>query len=112
MCAVIGCSSDPGQRPQPVDVTATVIGVDGNPLPKTAVVILQPTGDQLPSKLVSEGKDFTAKAMPGVYMYYIASAKGVDGPPPAGVPAKYTTASKENTVEVVAGKPIEIKLSN
>ena len=110
---VVGCGpSYGGKRPDLIDVTATVTGPDGKPLPATLAVILLPTGDTLMAKLTRQatGKEFAGKAMPGKYMYYIAQAKSED--PPKGVPEKYTTASEENRVEVAAGKNIEIVLTN
>ncbi len=112
LAGTLGCESAPPPRSEPVDVTATVTGADGKPLPASLAVILQPTGDTLPTRLTSTGSGFTGKAMPGSYVYYINSAKGESVPVPKEVPAKYTSPAAENTVEVKAGEPLTITLTN
>ncbi len=107
-----GCGPKVGTRPEPIDVTASVTRADGKPLPADLAVVLQPTGDTMPSRLVAKktGETFTGKAMPGKYMYYIATAKG--DTTPKGVPEKCTSPSLENTIEVASGQQLEIKVPN
>jgi hypothetical protein len=92
-------------------VTATVTGPDGKPLSKTMVVVLQPTGDTLPAKLEAKTDgQFSGKATPGKYVFFVKLAKSDD--PPKGIPAKYTEPTETHTVDVAAGRPLDIKLAN
>jgi hypothetical protein len=112
LIGLTGCGPqfDGAKRPDPVDVTASVTGADGKPLPANLAVVLDPIGDQLPSKLTAKtAGEFAGKAMPGKYTFYIAPAKG-DGTP-EGVPAKYTSASMDNAIEVAAGQKLDLKLT-
>ena len=96
-------------RDEPVDITATVTGPDGKPLSKNLVVILQPTGDTLGARLEAKADgQFTGKAVPGKYTYYVAQAKG--DAPPKGIPEKFLTPDAEHTVEVSSGKTLEIQV--
>ncbi len=108
MAGLTGCG-DVGKRDEPVDITATVTGPDGKPLPKYLIVILQPTGDTLGARLeATVDGQFTGKAAPGKYTYYIAPAKG--DTPPRGIPENFLTAQAEHTVEVSSGKSLEIQI--
>lgn len=112
LVGVVGCGETVTKRPEPVEVTVTATGADGKPLPATAAVILQPVGDQMPTKLTSkDGGKFTGKAMPGKYMYYIGKQTGEGAPP--GIPQKHMSASNDLTIEVPpTGGALDIKLSN
>lgn len=109
---VVGCGTGATQRDTTlVDVTATVTGPDGRPLSKALVVILQPQGDTLAAKLeATTDGTFTGKAAPGRYIYYVKAAKG--DAPPKGFSAKATEPNEGNTVEVSAGRQLDIKLTN
>lgn len=110
LVGLTGCGGV-GERDAPVAVTATVTGPDGKPLSKNLVVVLQPTGDTLGARLEAKADgQFTGKAAPGKYTYYVAQAKG--DTPPKGIPEKFLTAQAEHTVEVATGKPLTITLSN
>ena len=105
-----GCGPKVGTRPEPIDVTASVTGADGKPLPADLAVVLQPTGDTLPSRLTAKqtGGAFTGKATPGKYMYYIATVKGDTAP--KSIPTQYASASMDNEIDVAGGKQLEIAL--
>lgn len=95
----MGCGETVTKRGEPIDVSVTASGTDGKPLPATMAIILQPAGDTLPAKLTSKtGGQFTGKAMPGKYMYYIGKPTG-EGTPP-GVPAKHGSASKDYILDI------------
>ena len=112
LVGLIGCGSNGGTRDTTVvDVTANVTGPDGKPLSKTHIVLLQPTGDTLGGRLeATVDGTFTGKAAPGRYVYFVKMAKS--DTPPKGIATKYTEPSADNTVDVSAGKTLEIKLSN
>lgn len=111
LVGLVGCGQETGspRDTTPVDVTANVTGPDGKPLSKGLVVILQPTGDTLGSRLeaTTDGK-FTGKAMPGKYVYYVKLAKGDDLP--KGIPQKFAEPNEENKVDVSSGTPLTIKI--
>jgi hypothetical protein len=111
LTAAAGCGGVAQRDTTQVDVTATVTGPDGRPLAKTHVIILQPAGDTQGAKLEAKSDGtFSGKATPGRYVYYVKTA-GTDVPP-KGMAAKFSEPNADNTVEVAAGKPLDIKLSN
>ncbi|MGL4552514.1 MAG: hypothetical protein ACRC33_15175 [Gemmataceae bacterium] len=111
LVGLVGCGPNSAPRDTTVvDVTATVTGPNGKPLPKTLVVILQPSGDTLGAKLVAtEDGKFSGKATPGKYVYFVQMAKS--DIPPKGIPVKYTEPSAANIVDVSAGQPLTITLT-
>lgn len=100
-----GCSSDPGLRTDPVDVTGAVTATDGKPV-KDATLTFQPTDSkQIPASfpLKADGK-FSVKLIPGKYTYMFEGKT-------TGIPPKYLQNQADHSVEVpAAGGEINIKL--
>ncbi len=106
---VLGCSSDPGKRTEPVDVTGIATKADGKPVANVTISFCPTDASQMPAtfSLKADGK-FAVKLSPGKYTY------SFDGNPAAlqAVPVAYHNNDASHTVEVPAtGGEIKVTLS-
>jgi uncharacterized protein YgiM (DUF1202 family) len=104
---LVGCSSPPPQKAEPVNVTVTVTLPNGQPGKDLNLLLLPATSDQLQGggKTGANGKVQT-KLTPGKYTFAFDNA-------PAEVPKKYHNNDAANTVEVTtATQDLALKLTN
>ena len=104
---LVGCSSAPPNKAEPVDVTVTVTLPNGQPGKDLTLMMLPTSGDQIQGggKTDAGGKAQT-KLTPGKYTFAFDNA-------PAAVPKKYHSNDAANAVEVSSGtKDLAIKLTN
>jgi hypothetical protein len=106
---LIGCNGSPDLRPEPVDVKVAVRLPDG---PATGLTVsFNPTEDGHPTagKVGPDGTA-TVKAVPGKYVVFVPAEANASVPAFKQVPARYRTASLENTITLAAGgATVELK---
>ena len=104
---LVGCSSTPPQKAEPVTVTVTVTLPNGQPGKDLNLMLLPATSDQLQGggKTDEKGKVQT-KLTPGKYTFAFDNT-------PAGVPKKYHNNDAANSVEVTSStQDLALKLTN
>lgn len=102
-----GCSSQPPQKAEPVDVTITVTLPNGQPGKDLSLLMLPTSSGQMQGggRTDASGK-VKSKLTAGKYTFAFDN-------PPASVPAKYHSNNEAHTVEVPAtGGDIAVKLAN
>jgi len=111
LIGLLGCSSDPGLRADPVDVAGTVINTDGKPVGNVTINFFATSSSQSSSSfgLKTDGK-FEQKLIPGKYTFAFEGKEAAM----KLIPKKYHLNSSENTFEVPSSgtKDLQIKLSN
>ncbi len=104
---LVGCSSTPPQKAEPVNVTITVTLPNGQPGKALTLMMLPVSSNQLQGGGTTDanGKVKT-KLTPGKYTFAFDNT-------PAAVPAKYHNNNEAHTVEVTtATADLAIKLTN
>ena len=104
---LVGCSSKPPQKDEPVNVTVTVTLPNGQPGKDLTLLMLPATSDQLQGggKTDANGKVQT-KLTPGKYTFAFDNA-------PTTVPKKYHNNDAANAVEVTTStQDLALKLTN
>lgn len=94
---IVGCSSDPGQKKDPVEVSGTVLLPNGQPAKDVTLNLLATDSMQTPgiTQLKDDGK-FTLKLVPGKYtVVFEGSQSGMNTIPP-----RYHHNDMKNAVEV------------
>jgi uncharacterized protein YcfL len=106
LAALIGCSSTPAQKAEPVAVSGVVQLPSGQPAKDVAITFLPNSSAQMQSSasLKADGK-FSVQLTPGKYLYMIDSGAGLKA-----VPAKYHSASEQNTIEVPPGGTTDLTI--
>jgi hypothetical protein len=107
---LVGCSSKPATKSDPVDVTLTVTLPNGQPAKDVTLNVFPTSSNQMQGggKLDASGK-VTTKLLPGKHTF------SIEGPPAAmaAVPKKYHSNSEDNSVEIQSTtKDLAIKLTN
>lgn len=113
MClsCVVGCGPNVTKRADPTKFSGTIKGVDGKPLKDITIQFLpQFLGSIQTAALVKVDGKFDVDLLPGKYVIMIEPTKNRDAF--KSVPAKYHNADKANEMDIVAGKDIEINLTN
>ena len=107
----VGCSSDPGLKPDPVEVSGVVLLPNGQPARDVVLNLFPTSSDQNMggAQLKGDGK-FTAKVVPGTYTFAFEGK----GPGLNAVPKKYHQNEAAHTFEVPAagGSGMTIRLQN
>ena len=104
---VAGCTTNPGQNPDPVEVTGTI--TLGGKKVTHVNLNLQPIGKTGGQAIMAvTNGEFKGSAIPGKYTYFIAEGKN-----PAAftaIPEKYYSGSLDREIEVKAGTPLMLTL--
>jgi hypothetical protein len=116
LVALSGCSGDPSQLPDPVEISGTVTTADGKPV-KDVQLVLRPkgSGHTAGCALGSDGQ-FKVSAIPGEFMFFfqpMEDAKADKGKVKAGfaaVPKAYQDVNVEHTVSLSSGGSNKIQL--
>jgi len=103
---VVGCSTNPGSNPDPVEVRGTV-NVSGKKITDVNLN-LQPTGTGGQAIIAVKDGEFKGSAIPGKYTYYFTEGKNATAF--ATVPEKYRAGSLDRQIEVKAGASLALTL--
>jgi hypothetical protein len=106
---LVGCSTNPGKNPDPVEVSGKVTSSGGKPV--TDVVLnLQPVGIGGHATATVKNGEFKAAVIPGKYTYFFA--EGSKAPPAAfrAIPEKYRAGAMDRQIEIKAGTVLDLKL--
>lgn len=108
---LIGCGQSVSNRAAPTKFNGHITGTDGKPVRDITIQFLpQFLGSiQTAAKVGAAGK-FEVELLPGKYVIMIEPNKGKQAEFKL-IPIKYHSANKENEIDVVAGKEIEIAVS-
>lgn len=106
-----GCGYDPGSKPEPTTVSGQAKFADGKPVQNVRLNFNPTTADQMATnaQLGADGK-FQVSLVPGKYTYSFEPLTGKQTAIKA-IPAKYHSPDAQHTVEVTAGREVQVQVA-